>query len=147
MEEQNHRSRGFKRYDPHSRRYVEWHIPHDWDHIYTDIYDNQGYPRFTREEVRKMDKRRKVGKPVNAMKMGKDWNWNGPNVSLPCEFYAQCSICIQRFRQEHDAFWQSAHRIGENYRETGMPYGPRNPFFRLAQQWPDDVYLWQNWDL
>ena len=50
---------------------------------------------------------------------------------------------IQRFQQEHDWFWQEAHRIGENIRE-GLPVnlGGINPHLRMHQEFPDDIVDW-----
>ncbi|TVY24312.1 hypothetical protein LHYA1_G007927 [Lachnellula hyalina] len=116
-------SRGVKRYDPHSRRYKTWTIPHDWE----GDYSAQGiYPHFTASEWRRMARRLGKGHLVDPLKMGDDWHQDGP----------------KRFRQELDEFWQEAHRIGENYRQ-GLPLtSVRNPNFRMHQQWPNDL---QNW--
>jgi hypothetical protein len=49
----------------------------------------------------------------------------------------------QRFQQEHDWFWQNAHRIGENRREGYHPLmRDINPHLRMHQEWPDDLQDW-----
>jgi hypothetical protein len=82
-------SRGFKRYDPHTRRYRKWFVPEDW---YGDGVDGQGigirgagYPRFTRGEGRKMLRRYAQGHRVDPSKMGNEWNSDGPRVSICIE--------------------------------------------------------------
>jgi hypothetical protein len=49
----------------------------------------------------------------------------------------------QRFQQEHDWFWQEAHRIGENDREGFHPlYEGVNPHLRMHQEWPWELREW-----
>ncbi|KAM3086245.1 hypothetical protein ACMFMG_000382 [Clarireedia jacksonii] len=118
-------SRGYKRYDPYSRKYVEWAKPHDWNgHGVGNIPGE--YPRFTRDEAARMKRAAAKGHRIDLAKLGKDWNHNGPN----------------RFRQEYDEYWQHAHRLGENARQ-GLPrwWGP-NPYLRMHQEWPDDMNYW-----
>ncbi|TVY82014.1 hypothetical protein LSUE1_G005330 [Lachnellula suecica] len=116
-------SRGVQRYDPDSRRYKTWTVPHDWH----GVESRDGiYPHFTQREWKKIARQWRHGRLVDPLKMGRDWNSDGP----------------KRFRQEHDEFWQNAHRIGENNRQGLPPMDDINPFFRMHQQWPDDVDQW-----
>jgi hypothetical protein len=62
-------SRGFKRYDPHTRKYRIG-------------IRGAGYPRFTRGEGRKMLRRYAQGHKVDPSKMGNEWNSDGPRVSI-----------------------------------------------------------------
>jgi hypothetical protein len=79
-------SRGFKRYDPHTRRYRDWFTPHDWfgDGTYGLGVgpDGEGYPRFTNSEGKKILLRYARGEPVEPYKMGKDWHHDGPKVGV-----------------------------------------------------------------
>jgi len=77
-------SRGTRRYDPQSRTYEHWSIPSDW-------YGNRvgpwpdyqpHYPRFTREEWAKINRRLRRGRLVDPLTMGKDWHQDGPKVRL-----------------------------------------------------------------
>ena len=81
-------SRGFKRYDPHSRRYKTWSTPHDWDHNGTSGYERLNrrlnpfhepeYPHLTATEAARL---RHCGRSITTEEMGKDWGRNGPLVS------------------------------------------------------------------
>lgn len=137
-------SRGTQRYDPSSRTYKEWSIPHDWN---GDRINDQGqafYPRFTRDEARKLIRRLHHGRQVNPGSMGSGWAVDGPRARhLPRDSEWCFANAKQRFQQEHDWFWQHAHRIGENLRE-GFPalYSGINPNFRMSQGWPDELQEW-----
>ena len=137
-------SRGTQRYDPGSRTYKEWSVPHDWN---CDRINDQGqpfYPRFTRDEARKIIQRLQHGRQVNPCSMGSGWTVDGPRVRRLPEDSEWCFVNVkQRFQQEHDGFWQHAHRIGENLRE-GFPalYSGINPNFRMSQGWPDELQEW-----
>ncbi|KAB8297650.1 hypothetical protein EYC80_001458 [Monilinia laxa] len=118
-------SRGFKRYDPYTRKYVEWEQEQDWNGY--GIEDNPGeYPRLTKDELHKIYRAYHRGHPIDPSKL-KDWNHNGPD----------------RFRQEFDSFWQGTHRIGENH-NIGWYHlrGQSNPWLRMHQEWPDDLDHW-----
>jgi hypothetical protein len=81
---------------------------------------------------------------VNPETMGPDWHNDGPKVS-GCDFSPLAGpllIQLQRFRQEHDWFWQEAYRVGENYRQGYSPAAGTNPFLAMHQNWPDDVDDW-----
>jgi len=128
-------SRGFKRYDPHTRRYREWFTPHDWAGFGVDARgvgpNDSGYPRFTTNDARKMTRRLAQGRRVNPARMGDEWHHDGP----------------RRFQQEYDYFWQEAHRRGENRRQ-GLPYYyDINPNFIMGQQFPADLERWVKEDL
>ncbi|KAE8451638.1 hypothetical protein EG329_003095 [Mollisiaceae sp. DMI_Dod_QoI] len=127
-----HGSRGFKRYDPETRTYKHWAWPQDWN---GDGSENQGlwgngdgFPRFTQREMQYILRQRRLGRRIDPLKIP-NWNHNGPN----------------RFRQEHDYFWQEAHRLGTN-RNLGPlgQYQPPNPLFLMHQEWEDDPMFW-NW--
>ncbi|KAH8679057.1 hypothetical protein BGZ60DRAFT_525785 [Tricladium varicosporioides] len=120
-------NRGFKRYDPHSRKYKTWNNPHDWYGVGVNGHGEDAYPRYTRGEMRKNIRHRvRSGRPVDPSRMGSEWSSFGP----------------KRFRAEHDWFWQEAHRYAENRRERLSPFGPINPFFSMAQRWAPEVDLW-----
>lgn len=79
------KSRGTKRYDPHSRRYKEWSIPYDWNGEYHELHpfgppDYARYPRFTLNENRKMRRFLNRGSQIDPLIMGKDWTTQGPKV-------------------------------------------------------------------
>ncbi len=79
-------SRGFKRYDPHTRRYRNWFTPHDWDGIGTNGLgvgpNGLGYPRFTNGEGKKILLGYARGEPVEPYIIGKDWHHDGPKVGV-----------------------------------------------------------------
>lgn len=83
-------SRGFERYDPYTRKYVEWATPHDWYGVGVDGWgvgpNNAGRTRFTREEKIKLNKIRQRGGKILPSEMGSDWNNEGPKV---------CSLFLQ----------------------------------------------------
>ncbi|KAF7945592.1 uncharacterized protein EAE97_004630 [Botrytis byssoidea] len=118
-------SRDFKRYDPHTRKYVEWEQAQDWNGYGIGNHAWE-YPRLNLDEYNKIYKAYHQGRRIDPSKF-KDWNHSGPN----------------RFRQEYDSFWQSAHRRGENYK-YGWNYlrGENNPWLRMHQQWPADLDTW-----
>ncbi|KAG9245791.1 hypothetical protein BJ878DRAFT_533657 [Calycina marina] len=124
-------SRRQKRYDPESRRYVDWTRDNNWsgDDFAANLLGGPPvayYPRFTQREWDKIDRKMSQGKWPNPRKMGSDWNYDGP----------------ERFQQRHDWFWQDAHRIGENDREQlPQSFGP-NPFLHMHQQDPMDFPQW-----
>ncbi|KAN0096382.1 hypothetical protein V8E51_015187 [Hyaloscypha variabilis] len=127
--------RGFKRYDPQTRKYRKWFIPEDWYGVGVNgngvFEDGDGYPKFTRSEGRKMLRRYAQGRRVDPSKMGKEWNTQGP----------------RRFRQGHDWFWREAHRIGENRRQ-GLPFDdPINTNFFNHQRDPLDLPDWIRWEI
>ena len=75
-------SRGYQRYDPHSRRYKTWYIPEDWQALRVDDNRKPLYPRFTEQDARQI--LRVLSKGTNAkidpLEMGNDWNYQGPKV-------------------------------------------------------------------
>jgi hypothetical protein len=75
-----HASRGLMRYDPHSRRYRYWYLPEDWWGMNIGPNNEQSYPRFTEEEGRRILRRLNQGRQVDPLKMGKEWNFQGPKV-------------------------------------------------------------------
>ncbi|KAH8803212.1 hypothetical protein F5884DRAFT_499783 [Xylogone sp. PMI_703] len=121
-------SRGVHRYDPYSRRYVEWFIPTDWHQNGGDPYtDESYYPMFTRKEWHRMNRSLSRGKQVDPRKMGKDWSAFGP----------------KRFRPEHNQFWADVHRIGYLKRQQlnlAIPYSN----LRLGQISHTDLIRWMN---
>ncbi|KAH6718216.1 hypothetical protein BKA61DRAFT_599224 [Leptodontidium sp. MPI-SDFR-AT-0119] len=129
-EELNPVSRGFERYDPYTRKYVEWATPHDWCGVGVDGWgvgpNNAGRTRFTREEKIKLNKIRQRGGKILPSEMGSDWNNEGP----------------KRFRPEYNDFWRNAHRQCEND-HLGLPllHDP-NP---LMQAYQRDWWDLQNW--
>lgn len=90
------KSRGFKRYDPCSREYVEWQQPHDWHGHGTGFKNGLtgmgptqlvpalvGLPRFNKKEAKKI--KRGISRGVtllvlDAKTMGPDWDEIGPKV-------------------------------------------------------------------
>lgn len=101
------------------------------------------YPRFTRDEWRKMSRQLLHGKFPDPRKMGSHWNYDGPEVRSRSLSYTFVRLLIlsQRFQQHHDRFWQDAHRLGENYREV-LPGWPPNPFLYMHQRRPHDLDRW-----
>jgi hypothetical protein len=73
-------SRGFMRYDAHTRRYKHWYLQEDWTGRNAGPNDVPNYPRFTQEEGRQILRRIYNGRRVDPLTMGKDWNFQGPNV-------------------------------------------------------------------
>ena len=73
-------SRGYMRYDPHTRRYTNWYRAHDWNGNGRGDDNGALYPRFTEAEGRRILQKRNKGSSIDAAKMGKDWNNEGPNV-------------------------------------------------------------------
>ncbi|KAJ8057992.1 hypothetical protein OCU04_013165 [Sclerotinia nivalis] len=118
-------SRDFKRYDPYTRKYVEWEQAQDWNG-YGVANNPWEYPRLTADEFAKIYRAYHRGHRIDPSKF-KDWNHAGPN----------------RFRQEYDSFWQGAHRRGENYK-YGWNHlrGENNPWMRMHQEWPTDLEDW-----
>lgn len=106
--------------------------------------NNQHYPRFTREERRQMLVQLRRNGRVNPETMGPDWHNTGPKVSgCCCSLLAESPLTqSQRFRYEHNWFWQEAHRRGENYRQGLNPAAGINPFLAMHQSWPTDVDDW-----
>ncbi len=98
MEERGPVSRGFERYDPYTRRYVEWAVPEDWQGRGTHgngIGENgDGLPRFTRDEAMRMGKELDRGRLIDPSKMGDDWTWLGPKVGVPALHRSQILICM-----------------------------------------------------
>lgn len=82
-------SRGYKRYDPHTRKYRNWLVPHDWYGVGVNGRGigirGAGYPRFTRSEGKKMLRTYAQGHRVVPSKMGKEWNYHGPEVGICIE--------------------------------------------------------------
>lgn len=70
--------RGFKRYDPYTRKYVEWEKAQDWNGYGVGDHPWE-YPRLTRDELNKIYRAYHRGHQVDPSKF-KDWNHNGPNV-------------------------------------------------------------------
>jgi hypothetical protein len=66
-------SRGYQRYDPATRRYTEWSIPHDWNASRIDQFNQAHYPRFTPDEVRKIRQRLQRTGRVDPRSMGSEW--------------------------------------------------------------------------
>ncbi|PSS16531.1 hypothetical protein M430DRAFT_19520 [Amorphotheca resinae ATCC 22711] len=122
----HHVSRGTRRYDPHTRRYTDWAIPHDWFGNRIALNGNHNYPRFTAGEARQLLRQYRRTGQIDPEKMGKDWHHEGP----------------RRFNYEHDWFWQNAHRVGENLREGFDPRSGINPNLRMHQNYPDDLDRW-----
>lgn len=120
--------RGYKRYDPHSRRYKSWYIPEDWYGSRIDGDDKPHYPRFTEQEGRRILRCSMKSRGFTPLQMGKEWNFQGP----------------KRFDGSHDWFWQDAHRLGENMRQGLPKYGPVNPFLLMHQGNPSDLDLWMH---
>jgi hypothetical protein len=79
-------SRGFKRYDPHTRRYKHWVTPHDWFGLGVNGHgvgpNGLGYPRFTRSEGRRMARRIAQNRRINPASMGPEWHQDGPRVRI-----------------------------------------------------------------
>ncbi|PVH73454.1 hypothetical protein DL98DRAFT_469279 [Cadophora sp. DSE1049] len=132
-EERNPVSRGFERYDPYSRKYVEWATPHDW--YGTGVNGtglgphNAGRTRFTRKEATQLRKLQHRGVRINPEEMGSDWHNMGP----------------KRFRHEYNEFWRNAHRQCEN-EQLGLPrYAGPNSFMRAGQidPWDLDEWVWR----
>jgi hypothetical protein len=75
-------SRGTRRYDPESRRYKEWGIPHDWygDRILPGNRPN--YPRFTESETRRAYRQILRHAMIDPERMGQDWYHDGPRVRI-----------------------------------------------------------------
>ncbi|KAK2623510.1 hypothetical protein QTJ16_007064 [Diplocarpon rosae] len=133
-EQANPVSRGQQRYDPYTRKYIEWGIPSDWNGVGSHGFGIQangdGLPRFTLEETRKMKRLLARGLSIDPRKMGDGWSTEGP----------------KRFRGEYDAFWRHAHRQAENLRVPGRhPYAGVNPSMSMREQRPDDCLHWL-WD-
>ena len=80
-------SRGTKRYDPYTRKYVKWATPNDWYQTGVDgmgIFPHgHGYTRFTTKEARRMNRRLREGRRVDPSRMGSEWNNMGPKVPTP----------------------------------------------------------------
>lgn len=80
------KTRGFQRYDPATRTYKEWATPEDWGTVGTDdlgVFPNgNGFTHFTEEERIRMNRQGRRGQQVDPLRVGKDWNMMGPNVSL-----------------------------------------------------------------
>lgn len=76
-------SRGSQRYDPHSRKYVTWEIPHDWYGQWRgwSPYQVGHYPRFTQDEARELRRQIRRNGRINPERMGSDWHAEGPKVS------------------------------------------------------------------
>ncbi|KAG4431704.1 hypothetical protein IFR05_012803 [Cadophora sp. M221] len=129
-EEQNPVSRGFERYDPYTRKYVEWATPHDWAGVGVDGWGvgrhNNGRTRFTRDEIIKLRKIQQRGGQITGREMGSEWDDEGP----------------KRFRQKYDDFWRTAHRQCEN-EQLGWPllFDP-NPNMRAHYRDWFDVDDW-----
>ncbi|KAF8850201.1 hypothetical protein BDZ45DRAFT_633260 [Acephala macrosclerotiorum] len=125
-------SRGSKRYDPRTRTYKHWAWPNDWNGQGSQFVglgpNGVGYPRFTQREQRYIQRQQRRGRPLDFEKLD-HWNHNGP----------------ERFRQEHDWFWQEAHRLGTNrlFGPLGMRMGP-DPSLLMHQELPYDPVSW-NW--
>ena len=75
-------SRGTQRYDPATRRYTEWSIPNDWHHHRVNDQTQAFYPRFTRDEARKLIRRLQHHRHINPRSMGPGWTTDGPRVRL-----------------------------------------------------------------
>jgi hypothetical protein len=73
-------SRGTQRYDPATRRYKEWSIPHDWNGDRVDDLNNPFYPRFTQQEARRIARQIGRGRRVDPLSMGPGWTTDGPRV-------------------------------------------------------------------
>ena len=73
-------SRGTRRYDPHTRRYTEWSIPHDWHGHRIDDQNQAFYPRFTQDEARQFIRRLQHHRRINPRSMGSEWTTDGPRV-------------------------------------------------------------------
>ncbi|CAG8961711.1 hypothetical protein HYFRA_00006251 [Hymenoscyphus fraxineus] len=123
---QQYVSRGNKRYDPHTRRYKSWAWDNDYRQQGPDGLGPGYYPHFTALEYGQMDRTLNRGHRIDPSKMGRDWNQYGP----------------KRFRQEHDWFWQEAHRVAENRRENLPDWYDVNQNFQMHQCWPSDLNDW-----
>jgi hypothetical protein len=138
-------SRGLKRYDPHTRRYRQWHLPHDWHDQRLGPQGEPNYPRFTWDESVRMLRRLRRGHSVDATRMGKEWHHEGPRVSNKsretCN-YSKWLMGPQRFNYEYDWFWQEAHRVGENMRQGFRRQSAVNPNLRMHQNYPNDLDDW-----
>lgn len=74
-------NRGYKRYDPHSRKYKTWNSPHDWYGVGVNGHGADVYPRYTQDEMRKNIRHWvRNGRPVDASQMGSEWTNFGPKV-------------------------------------------------------------------
>ncbi|KAH7309303.1 hypothetical protein BKA65DRAFT_543517 [Rhexocercosporidium sp. MPI-PUGE-AT-0058] len=131
MEEESYpASRGFERYDPYTRTYKEWSIPHDWYGIGVDGSGVGGHgvglPMFTRDEQVHMHKERLRGRQIDPGQMGSEWNNMGP----------------KRWRTEHDEFWRNAHRQSENRRLNRPMLAGLNPLMYIHQRHRDELLPW-----
>lgn len=73
------KTRGFERYDPYSRKYTNWGpVARPWK-------DDNPYPRFTADEMRKMRPRILKGKDPKPSQMGSEWTHLGPKVTDPLQ--------------------------------------------------------------
>ncbi|EKD20126.1 uncharacterized protein L3040_002201 [Drepanopeziza brunnea f. sp. 'multigermtubi'] len=129
-------SRGFRRYDPHTRTYVEWTTPHDWSGRGTHLcggvgYKGDGLPRFTREEGSRFNKAYHRGQRLRNEDMGDAWTHEGP----------------KRFGPKYDEFWQSAHRQAKNIAD-GYPRQSMglNPHMTMRSQYAEQPYREWFWD-
>lgn len=92
-------SRGFRRYDPQTRRYVSWVIPQDWHGHRVGPNNEPQYPHFSRDENRKMLRQLKRSGRVDPARMGQDWHDEGPKVSTlgldMCSVLAASDVMIE----------------------------------------------------
>lgn len=87
----------------------------------------------------------RCGRWPNPMEMGSEWNQIGPNVCDQARIWFITADISQRFRSEHDHFWQDAHRMGEGWRQGPWwpPHsnGPNRMMF-MQQQHANDLDNW-----
>ncbi|RFU33566.1 hypothetical protein B7463_g2791, partial [Scytalidium lignicola] len=123
-------SRGTRRYDPYSRRYVEWFVPTDWHQIGGNPYTGEAYyPRFTRKEWHKMNHTLSRGKQIDPRKMGREWSSFGPKVPVVskttedckhADIIAEISSRAQSILGRHAQTWSS----------QAAAVKPRDPVFK-----------------
>jgi hypothetical protein len=79
-------SRGYRRYDPQTRKYRDWFVPEDWAGMGVDGYgigpNGLGYPRFTNHDAKKMLRGYAQRRRVDPTSMGKEWHHDGPRVGV-----------------------------------------------------------------
>lgn len=100
---------GAKRYDPHSRKYVDWELDQNWEQ-----HPMRLLPYYTRKEHEW--RARHPGRRLE----GKDYAHGVPKVSSLCCFLSIYSLSLsyanisQRHNAEYQPFWHRARRIADN---------------------------------
>jgi hypothetical protein len=120
-------SRGTRRYDPSTRRYKEWSIPHDLHGHRIDDQNHAFYPRFTQNEARQIIRRLQRGRTAVNSRMGPAWTTDGPKVRSLSSWIEKYLLLMQHRDSNKSTIGSGKMRI-----ELGRIFAKGSPLCPVA---------------